>query len=241
MPNVHMVRITALAFLRRRGHTRNVYQYDDSYLEFLELSDGSTVVLRPIRPADKTLMQEGFQALSPHSRYQRVMGQKKQLTDYELRYLTEFDGIDHYAIGAAVRAPSVAPRGVGAGRFVRLGDTDIAEPAVTIIDEFQGKGLGTTILDRLLRAAWERGIRRFHFELLADNVGMKRLIEAVSHQQVEFSRDDAGGLVAVFALPEPTPLEVAPPEKHPLFHVLGQIARADVTHLHRSTMPPPPT
>lgn len=230
-----------LAFFHRLSHTSNMYQYDDSYLEFAELSDGSTVLLRPIRPSDKTAMQEGFKALSPHSRYQRVMGQKKQLTDHELRYLTEFDGIDHYAIGATFGGPSVDARGVGAGRFVRLEGTETAEPAVTITDEFQGKGLGTMILDRLLRAAWERGVRQFHFELLADNVGMKRLIEAVSHQHVEFSRDDAGGLIAVCALPEPTPLEVKPAEKHSLFHVLGHIARADVTHLRRSTLPPPPS
>ncbi len=112
-----------------------MYQYGDSYLEFVELSDGTNVLLRPIQPSDKAVMQEGFKGLSPHSRYQRVMGQKKELTAHELRYLTEFDGVAHY-------------------------------------DEFPGKGLGTTILDRLLRAAWERGIRHFHFELMADNAGL---------------------------------------------------------------------
>ncbi|MGH2726728.1 MAG: GNAT family N-acetyltransferase, partial [Actinomycetota bacterium] len=60
--------------------------------------------------------------------------------------------------------------GVGVARYVRLRDEpDVAEPAVTVIDEYQGRGLGTMMMDVLARDAVAHGIRRFRAYVLVDN------------------------------------------------------------------------
>ena len=85
------------------------------------------------------------------------MAPKARLTEGELRYLTDVDGVDHFAIGAARRHLMSKDEGVGSARFVRIAEEpDTAEPAVTVIDSYQGKGLGSILLQRLIEAAWER-------------------------------------------------------------------------------------
>ena len=135
----------------------------------------------PCGPSDKQMLLDGFEHLSPDSRYARFMAPKSTLTDRELRYLTEVDGIDHFAIGAIRRHLVSKPEGVGSARFVRLSDQpDTAEPAVTVLDDFHGKGLGSIMLQRLIEAAWERDVRWFCTELLADNTASRRMIESLS-------------------------------------------------------------
>lgn len=80
----------------------------DDYAELAELRDGTKVLLRLVRPSDKELLLRGFEQLSARSRYLRFLVPKAVLTDEELRYLTEIDGEDHFAIGAVrlVEEPS---------------------------------------------------------------------------------------------------------------------------------------
>jgi len=217
------------------------YRYGDSYQETVQLSDGQRVRIRPIRPSDRKVLLKGFEQLSPESRYARFMTSKNSLTDRELRYLTEVDGIDHFAIGALRRHLVFRDEGVGSARFVRLaGQPDTAEPAVTVLDGFQGKGLGALLLQRLLNAAWERDIRWFRSELLASNVAMKRLAESQS-PEVEFRPSGDGCLVATFPVPEPNRTPTAPGlmKGTPLYRVLAHVAGADITVRPRVTRPPP--
>ena len=108
------------------------YRYGEAYEETVQLSDGQRVQLRPMRSTDKQLLLEGFERMSPDSRYARFMAPKATLSDRELRYLTEVDGIDHFALGAIRRHLVSKPEGVGSARFVRLSDEpDTAEAAVT--------------------------------------------------------------------------------------------------------------
>lgn len=217
------------------------YRYGDSYQETVQLSDGQRVRVRPIRPSDKELLLDGFERLSPESRYARFMTSKSSLTERELRYLTEVDGINHFAI-LAIRTRMVSrDDSVGVARFVRLADQpDVAEPAVTIVDACQSKGLGALLLQRLLGAAWERDIRWFRSELLAANIGMKRLVESLS-PEVEFSPSADGCMVATFPIPEPveTPTEPGLLKRTALYRLLSQVAGADVTVRPRVTRPPP--
>ena len=95
----------------------------------------------------------GLQALSPLSRYRRFLAPKPRLSPSELRYLTEVDGRDHVALVAvAPRTPPTAWSGVG--RFVRLAEApDTAEFAIVVADDWQGRGLGRALAERLAAAA----------------------------------------------------------------------------------------
>jgi GNAT superfamily N-acetyltransferase len=155
--------------------------FDHHYEEHATLRDGTSVRLRLVRPDDKQMFVEGFSRMSPEARYQRFLAAKSQLTAQELRYLTETDGEDHFALGAAVIAPDGAERGLGVARFVRLPErTDTAEAAFTVVDEAHGKGLGSLLFRRLMAAARERGITRFVCSVLASNEQMHELLRDIA-------------------------------------------------------------
>lgn len=140
------------------------------------LDDGTRVHLRDIRPDDAAELKRGFEQLSPTSRYQRFLGGISSLTASMLRYLTNVDGQDHVAIVATV-ADGDGERGVGVGRFVRLaGEPTVAEVAITVTDELQGRGLGRTLGTMLALLARERGIEHFRGEVLVDNVLCRELL-----------------------------------------------------------------
>ncbi|MCA9713907.1 MAG: GNAT family N-acetyltransferase [Myxococcales bacterium] len=175
--------------------------FDADYRESAILRDGSRVELRLVRPTDKGLLVEGFAGLSPQSRYQRFLTAKPRLTTRELAYLTELDGARHLAIGALTRDERGREHPLGVGRLVIEGDTGaIAEPAVTVIDAAQGRGLGSLLLQRLIAAARERGVRRFACDVLASNrAALALLREAAPDVDVTI----AGGVARVeFLLPD---------------------------------------
>ncbi|WP_164513376.1 GNAT family N-acetyltransferase [Thiosocius teredinicola] len=175
--------------------------FNDRYQEQMRLPGGQSVRLRLIQPHDKELLRQGFQRLSSASRHKRFMGGKQSISDAELRYFTELDQRDHFAIGAVeLNADGAEGEGIAVARFVRLGpESDCAEVAITVADDLQGKGVGRKLLEKLVEAAVERDIRRFRFECLADNHEMRRLVYKVS-EVVEIRSDD-GVIVAEVELP----------------------------------------
>jgi GNAT superfamily N-acetyltransferase len=97
-----------------------------------------------------------------------------------LTYLTEVDHHDHEALIAFDPATESA---IGVARFVRTG-ADTAEAAVTVSDEWQGRGLGTALTRLLAERALEEGIGRFVALLLADNRDMVDLLASVGSVSV---------------------------------------------------------
>jgi len=146
------------------------------------LADGTVVLIRPIRPEDAALIREGFERLSPESRYRRFFGAIPHLTDEVLEYLTNVDGVTHVAfVASQVTLDLKTERGLGVARFVRLADDpEVAEAAVTVVDDMQRKGIGRILLSTLADAARERGIKRFRGEVLATNEPMQQILADVS-------------------------------------------------------------
>jgi RimJ/RimL family protein N-acetyltransferase len=138
------------------------------------LRDGSAVLIRQVRSTDAPLLADGFGRLSPASRQMRFLGVKKELSAAELRYFTDVDHHDHEALGALDRAGG---HGVGIARYIRdAGDPQAAEIAVTIVDDWQGRGLGTELLAELSDRARQEGIRRFTALADTDNVAVATLL-----------------------------------------------------------------
>jgi RimJ/RimL family protein N-acetyltransferase len=138
------------------------------------LRDGSKILIRPVRGTDAPLLADGFARLSARSRLMRFMTAKTTLSPEELRYLTEVDHYDHEALGALSPAEG---RGVGIARYIRdHDDPQAAEIAVTIVDDWHGRGLGTKLLAELSDRARQAGICRFTALVAADNVAMAGLL-----------------------------------------------------------------
>jgi RimJ/RimL family protein N-acetyltransferase len=154
------------------------------------LRDGSTVLIRPVRSADAPLVADGFARLSARSRQLRFLTPKKELSPAELRHFTDVDHHHHHeALGALDHADG---RGVGIARYVRdADDPQAAEIAVTIIDDWQGRGLGTELVTQLSDRARSAGIRRFTALVAADNPAMAGLLRAV---RADLVRREPGAL-----------------------------------------------
>lgn len=152
--------------------------FDQHYRETVELPEGPTVLLRSLKSGDKSVLAAGFEHLSTSSRYFRFFSPKARLTDADLRYLTEVDGTDHFGIAALeVDEDGEEGPGVAVARFIRLKDEpECAEPAITVIDAMQGKGLGKLLCRRIAAAARERGIVTFRCFILSENARVKQVI-----------------------------------------------------------------
>ena len=138
-----------------------------------QLRDGATVVIRPLEPDDRELLRSGFERLSDRSRYMRFQTPLPALSEEQLSYLTAVDHHDHEALLA------LDPDGddaIGVARFIRVNNT-VAECAIVVADDWQNRGLGSELLDRLVERAREEGVERFTALVLAENTDALRLLE----------------------------------------------------------------
>jgi GNAT superfamily N-acetyltransferase len=163
--------------------------FDRQYREPLRLEDGTTGTIRLIRAEDKELLRRGFARLSDDARYNRFFVRKPALLESELRYLTEVDHCDHFAI-VAVAAENDPDAGLAVARAVRLlREPWCFEAAVTVVDAYQRLGLGTLLLRRLVAAVVERGGGRLCFWVLPSNGAMLRLLRRVA-PEASLQRED---------------------------------------------------
>jgi GNAT superfamily N-acetyltransferase len=162
------------------------------------LLDDHEVVVRPIEAGDKRALAGAFERLSEQSRYQRFMTGIQELGEGDLAYLTEVDHHDHEALIAFdCNAPDDA---VGVARFVRNADGVSAEAAITVIDEWHGRGLGTALCTLLAERARAEGVKRFTALLLSGNTQMLDVLASLGPAKV-ISRD-AGTIEIEVELPE---------------------------------------
>jgi GNAT superfamily N-acetyltransferase len=179
------------------------------------LRDGTRVLVRPIEPDDKARLLEGFEHLSDESRYRRFLAPMPELSEATLRYLTEVDHRDHEALVALVEATG---QGIGVARYVRRPDRrDVAEAAVTVADDWQGRGAGTLLLELLAARAREEGIERFSALVLATNREMLELLETLGPVRVV---DREAGTVEVEA---PLPAGPLSPELRRLLRLSARM------------------
>jgi GNAT superfamily N-acetyltransferase len=141
----------------------------------VRLRDGAEVLIAQLMPEDAPLLAEAFAQLSEESRRLRFLGPKPTLSAAELRYLTAVDGHHHVALSAI--DPGTG-RGVGIARFIRdPDDPQRAEVAVTVADDWQHRGLGKLLLERLTDRARQEGVCRFTALVLVENRNMKTLLD----------------------------------------------------------------
>jgi GNAT superfamily N-acetyltransferase len=152
------------------------------------LRDGQSIVVRPIGPGDRETLAAGMRELSPESRYRRFLSPTEELSQAELSYLTEVDHHDHEALLAEERGTGA---GIGVARFIRLEDPQVAEIALAVTDAWQGRGVGTILLQRLTDRAREEGIARFSAEVLAENATMLHMVRELGSVQQTDSRHGA--------------------------------------------------
>jgi len=162
------------------------------------LRDGGSIVVRAIGPADKEKLRAHFARLSPRSVYRRFFNVKKRLTDKELAHFTELDFVRRVALVATLFEGG-EEHFIGVGRYdVVADDPTSAEVAFAVIDEHQGRGIASLLLDHLVSIARSAGIAQFRADVLGENEPMLQVFE---HSGFTVQRSiDAG----IFSLAFPT-------------------------------------
>jgi RimJ/RimL family protein N-acetyltransferase len=162
--------------------------------ERVTLVDGAEIVIRPIEPNDMHELAVGFQHLSALSRFRRFRERIDHLTQEQL---TELTHVDHESHEAMVALDAATGEGVGVARYVRVPDDPTrAEVACTVIDAWQGRGVGTALVARLAARAREVGIERCTALILLGNEPARRLL---AHVADEVDEHREGGSVDITA------------------------------------------
>jgi acetyltransferase len=139
--------------------------------QVLRLTDGSEVVVRPIRPDDAPLFQDFIRQLSAQSRRFRFFVALAELSTAQLRRFVNVDPAQGLALVAlSTRQERTAI--VAEARYAVGQEADNAEFAIAVADDFRRRELGTHLVKRLLAAAWRNGVRRLFGEIKSDNRGM---------------------------------------------------------------------
>ena len=153
------------------------------------LDDGLRVLVRPVVPTDRAELEAGYRSLSTHSRQTRFFSPPKELSEDDLDYLTNVDQYDHCALAAFAADEPGAP-GLGVARYIREeGRPTHAEVAVTVLDDYQHRGIGTLLMRLLASVAATNGVRTLVSYVQWDNGD---LIEQLREEGARVLPDEAG-------------------------------------------------
>src|SRR6478672_12663175 len=121
------------------------------------LHDGRSVRVRELRRSDRELYRAAVAGLSPRSRYLRFAAPMPRISERLLEQMMDLDGDRHVAYAALTPDETAV---VGVARFVRTADDpQVAEVAIAIADEWQGRGMGSLLVAALVDRARESGLR----------------------------------------------------------------------------------
>ncbi len=149
------------------------------------LADQLCVKLSLVGPGDRKQFLNGFERISARTNIDRFLTFKKGFTEQELNYLLAIDNINHLAIGAVdCKKPDI---GIGLARYIRSKkDPGLAEAAIIVIDEYQGKGLGSLLYRELMAMAVQNKVRHLLNIVGKHNQGMLALLHKFgAHQTTE--------------------------------------------------------
>lgn len=137
-------------------------------------------------------MQEVFAGLSERSRRLRFLGSKPRLPERDLDWLVDVGCCGREAVLAIDPATGAT---VGLARFVRDAAAPEAEIAFEVVDEWQGRGVGRTLLAELRALALEQGIIRFRALIAHGNRQAFALVRGVGEELGRAHEDGAVELV----------------------------------------------
>jgi RimJ/RimL family protein N-acetyltransferase len=144
----------------------------------IALADGTEVPVRAAFPGDAAALQRLHERLSERSVELRFFSPQRRLSDEMVERLARPEDAQHFALAAL--SPDARREGgeeiVGVVRYEREATTEAAEYAAVVEDDWQGRGLGAAMTERLVGVARERGIRRLYALVTPGNEGMLRLL-----------------------------------------------------------------
>lgn len=144
------------------------------------LVDGTRVAIRTMWPGDREIEQEFVRGLSPQTRYYRFHSAIRELSPAMLERFINVNYPDEMALIATIDDDG-RERQIGVARYIKPEDSDVAEMAIVIADEWQGKGIGTRLLTDLRSCAIAAGIKRMRASVLSENRRMYELARKLGY------------------------------------------------------------
>jgi GNAT superfamily N-acetyltransferase len=143
------------------------------YAAFETLRDGRRVEIRALRQEDQAELLAAVGRTSPESLYRRFFHVKRGFTEQEVAYFLNIDFVEHVALVAVVEEAS-RPVIVGGARYIVL-QPGKAEVAFTVIDQYQGQGIGAALMRHLAGIARGAGLRELIADVLPANDAMLKV------------------------------------------------------------------
>ncbi len=150
--------------------------YPTRYVTPWKLSDGTEILLRPIRPEDEPMEAEMLATMSEETLRGRFF---ENLVNIDHEMLVRFTNIDYDREMAIVAelTRGKKKRIIGVGRLMGEADRGKGEFAVVVHDDFQGKGLGFKLTDIIIGIAEEKGLREISGYISSSNRRMLKVVE----------------------------------------------------------------
>lgn len=139
------------------------------------LRNGQRVEIRALKPQDRDDLIAAVTRTSSESLYKRFFAVRRHFSETEESFYLNTDFVSHVALVALVEEngeKSIA----GGGRYV-VGDPGQAEVAFTVVDKYQGQGLGAALLRHLSTIARQAGLRGLVAYVMPDNRAMLKVFE----------------------------------------------------------------
>ncbi len=141
------------------------------------LRDGRRLEIRALRPDDRDEFAAAASSLSTESLYRRFFSAKRHFSDAERSFFVDVDFINHVALIALLEdGEGGRPAIIGGARYVVTKPGE-AEVAFAVVDQYQGQGIGATLMRHLCAIAREAGLRQLTAEVLPHNKAMLKVFE----------------------------------------------------------------
>jgi ribosomal protein S18 acetylase RimI-like enzyme len=139
------------------------------------LRDGRRLDIRAFRPGDQADLLSAVSRTSPQSLYRRFFTVKRSFSQREREFFLNVDFVGHVALMACAEELGQKVI-VGGGRYVVV-QPGKAEVAFVVIDQYQGQGIGSTLMRHVAAVARAAGLQELVAEVLAENVPMLKVFE----------------------------------------------------------------
>jgi len=167
-----------------------IHPYPSNLVRLTHLPDGTSIRIRPIRPEDADLLQTFVRDMSSESKYFRFMQAIDELTPEMLVRFTQLDYSREMAV-IAVTEDGADSIQLGVARYTVNPDGNSCEFATAVSDRHRGKGIGSQLMETLMEAARNHGVRVIEGEVLSDNHRMLSLMQQLGFS-ISGTPDDPG-------------------------------------------------